>query len=509
MPRWCRSIGLAVALLAGAGLSFSTCAEPDMRKPVQTQSGWIQGQAAGSVTRYLGIPYAAPPVGALRWRRPQDPQPWQGLRPGGRFGSACAQIGGYFGSDDPLTFDRPYGSEDCLYLNVWAPAAAQTPRPVLVFIHGGAGVVGAASLPLYEATRLAGELGVVVVSLNYRLGTFGVIHLPALASGGAAVGCADCALFDQVKALQWVRDNIAAFGGDPENVTVMGHSAGGVSLWALLNSPLASGLLHKAIVLSGIPLATPRPQARAHSEELLVRLLQRDGRIAAADELGEYLRTLGDHGVRDYLYGKRSDEILEAARSIGPLPAEADEAQGLLNPVPTIIGSVDNEASLLLLKGFSTLDTMQLWTLINSGRGDLRVCDFLGPWAYLKFRVSVFLTNRVLRRAIDSSADRLAAASVPVYRYAFNWDHLPQPWRELFGSYHGLDIPFVFGNFIDKAPNFTHFSWTPESIESRELVHRQMTAGIKGFIESGDPARDPSAVQWRRWDSQHHYTVVR
>jgi para-nitrobenzyl esterase len=493
----------ALLLLGATSIPVPASAETaPAAAPVKIASGLLQGQPSGAVMRYLGIPYAAPPAGPLRWQPPQDVAAWSGVRQADRFGAACAQIGGYFGSDDPQTFDRPYGSEDCLTLNVWTPGSGGTARPVLVFIHGGAGVVGTSALPLYEATRLADELGAVIVSINYRLNFFGSIELPAV-GGDMPVG-----LLDQIKALHWVQDNVAAFGGDPANVTVMGHSAGGVSIWSMLRSPLASGLFQKSVILSGIPLTTKPETARAHSEKLLANLLLNDGLIADAGASPAYQQQLGLDGVRDYLYGKRTAEIVEASRDLKPVASEPDKGDDVLNPVPTIVGSVANEASMLLIKRFSHLDAMQLWTLINSGRDDLGALDFFSTWSYLKLKVTVFFANRALHGLVDRSADRLAATGVPVYRYAFEWDHLPSPWKKLFGAYHGIDVPFLFGNFLDDTPNFSRFTWSAETISQREALHRQMIAGLKGFIETGDPGHYPSDIQWQRWDEHHNDSIV-
>lgn len=486
---------------------------------VLTRAGWLQGEITDQAIRYLGIPYAAAPVGALRWKPPADPQAWTGVRRADRFGAPCAQIGGFFASDAAADFDHPYGSEDCLYLNVWTPHAPATRRPVVVFIHGGSGVAGAGSWSLYEASRLASELDAVVVNFNYRLSFFGSMHAEALTSGDPLADSGSYGLLDQLKALSWVRDNIAAFGGDPANVTVMGHSAGCVRVWSVLRSPLASGKVQRAICLSGIPMVGKREEAREHSDKLLVQLLQRDGLLRKPGELDAVKKRLGAAGLRDYLYGKSTDEIVEASRGIAAvadvgdgyvLPAESEsEPPGSGVAVPMMIGAVSNEASLLLARNFGKLDAQQFWSLINGGSRTLSSSDFFSPLSHLGYSVSTFFVNRYLLHKVDAGADQLAKAGVPVYRYAFEWDHLPQPWRDLFGAYHGLDLAFLFGNFIDQAPSFSRFSWMPETVAEREQLHRQFVAGIKGFVESGDPSAHPSDIHWRRWDQQREYTVIR
>ncbi|TJY60000.1 carboxylesterase/lipase family protein [Sinimarinibacterium sp. CAU 1509] len=500
-----RRATLATVLLTLATWSGTATPATPPSGPITTRSGDIQGHASGAVTRYLGIPFAAPPTGALRWHPPQLPTPWTGVRVADHYGSACAQIGGYFASNDEQTFDKPYGDEDCLYLNVWAPTNAAKPRPVLIYIHGGSGIYGTASLPLYEATRLAEGLNAVVVSLNYRLGVLGNDPLARLHGDDAP----SLALLDQLQALRWVKDNISGFDGDPSNVTVMGYSAGAVSIWAMLTSAEASGLFQKAMILSGIPLRTPPDKARAYVESWLAQLLLRDGRIDTIDAAPAQLAALGNDGIDEFLATRSSADLIEAGRTLGPSPAEPDTDVQIINKVPTLFGSVANEASMLLVKRYSTLDARQIWALINSSRNDLGATDFFTPWSYLKFRIASFFVNRKLHALVNAGADRVAAEHVPVYRYAFDWDAIPQPWRKAFGAYHGLDVPFIFGNFPADEPNFTRFSWTPETGEVRAKMHQAFVDSFRGFIETADPNQYASTIHWQRWDEGAPYTLIR
>ncbi|WP_332770487.1 carboxylesterase/lipase family protein [Phenylobacterium sp.] len=242
-----RVLGLALAL----SLALAACAQAEPRPPLAGEraralvdGGPIEGRSAGGVAAFRGVPYAAAPVGDLRWRPPQPVAAWTAPRDASRFGSDCLQ--------HPLpTFVDPGSgqprSEDCLYLNVWAPEQAKG-RPVMVWIHGGGFTIGSGAMAVSDGAALARQ-GVVVVTLNYRLGRFGFFAHPALARPGEPTG--NYAIMDQIAALQWVKRNIAAFGGDPTNVTVFGESAGGGSVLALMGSPAARGLFHKAIVESG------------------------------------------------------------------------------------------------------------------------------------------------------------------------------------------------------------------------------------------------------------------
>lgn len=225
---------------------------------VATRHGKIVGVVQEEIHIWRGIPYAAPPTGELRWRAPQPVTPWQDVRQADCFSCAswqditwCRELGG----GDPGNF-----SEDCLYLNVWAPAVRHEPLPVMVWLHGGGYTIGAGSLPPYDGHALA-KRGAIVVTVNYRLGHLGFFAHPAL-EGGEAECIHNFALLDQIAALRWVQDNIAAFGGDTQNVTLFGESVSARSVLSLMASPLAKGLFHKAIIQSGYTLPdTPREVA--------------------------------------------------------------------------------------------------------------------------------------------------------------------------------------------------------------------------------------------------------
>ena len=231
-------------LLAGALAAAAACAHA-APAPVITASGALQGVEAAGVVSYKGIPYAAAPVGDLRWRPPGPAPHWQGVRAADRYGNMCMQ------NVPPNTAwgDIPT-SEDCLYLNVWRPAAVSAPLPVMVWIHGGGFNIGASSWPQTEGSSLA-RRGVMLVELNYRMGKFGFFAHPALTKENPNGELGNYGLMDMIAALKWVKANAAAFGGDPANVTVFGESAGGMAVNFLMESPDARGLFQKAMVESG------------------------------------------------------------------------------------------------------------------------------------------------------------------------------------------------------------------------------------------------------------------
>ena len=498
------------ALLWGAMASWTATVEAGdkvLRPVAALEQGRVVGSRLDGIDRYLGIPYARPPTGALRWQPPQAPAAWQGAREATRFGSACAQTANYFTTNDPAAFDRPYGSEDCLYLNVWSPSgSAPAPRPVVVFIHGGSAVVGAASLPLYDGERLARELGAVFVSLNYRLGFLGIVNLPMLRSGDRLADSGSFALLDQIRALEWVQRNAASFGGHPQRVTVMGHSAGCSSIWNLMNSPLASGKFQKAVCLSGMPQQSTDTELAEPGRQLLSRLLIKDRRIATSEGLDDYLARQPANAVRGYLYGKSAVEVTTAARGIAVVRERVDGhvitsgPEGpLVNPVPAILGTTRDEMPFLLLRKFSPHTVSDMWRLIQS-REPLTQRDFFSGYLDLiQFKLVSWVVNARALARVGAAADLLAATQVPVYRYEFEWAQVPQPWKSLWGAYHGIDIPFLFGNFGLDHPDFTDFTWGASKPEDRERIHRQMVTALRGFIESSDPNRHDPALNWPRW----------
>lgn len=469
---------------------------------VQLADGAVQGQAEADgfpVVHYLGLPFAAAPVGERRWRAPQPLEPWQGVRDASRFAPACAQTGNFFASDDESTFGQLYGSEDCLYLNVWAPAAASDrPRPVLVFVHGGAGVAGSSALPAYNGRRLAYELDALVVTIQYRLGVFGSLHVPALQTGDALDDAGAFGVLDQIAALRWVQRNIGALGGDPAEVTVMGHSAGAVSLWTLMRSPLASGLFARAVSLSGIPMSHEYKDVRARSETFVANLEQaglRPQDAAAYRALSTTQVLAAGQGLK--AMGAYADGVV--------LPADDRRDGPLINAVPTLIGKVENEASMLLLLRYSRVDRDGLWDAIQQ-HDEIRRTDLLSWWGQLRLRVVGRLFNGLVERRIRRAADALVGQSVPVYRYVFEWDDFASPWQDIAGASHGLDVPFVFGNFQGDSAHYFRFAWSPASQPQRELIHRQLSVALGNFIRRSDP--DPLGEDWPIWDERRQLRRV-
>ncbi|WP_414712544.1 carboxylesterase/lipase family protein, partial [Sphingobium sp.] len=246
------SLPLRILLMTTLPIAGNTAAqaEPPAQPEVTIAEGRLRGTAENGVIAFKGIPFAQPPVGNLRWRAPQPIARWQGVRDASQYGHDCMQLP--FPSDAAPLGTPP--AEDCLYINVWKPEGAKAKLPVMVWIYGGGFVNGGSSPPTYSGAALAKQ-GIMVVSFNYRLGRFGTFAHPALTKADADKGLrANYGYLDQIAALQWVKANIAAFGGDAANVTIIGESAGGMSVHALLTSPMAEGLFQKAVIQSGGPM---------------------------------------------------------------------------------------------------------------------------------------------------------------------------------------------------------------------------------------------------------------
>lgn len=393
--------------------------------PLATPSGPVQGALEDGVAVFRGLPYAQPPTGALRWRAPQPLLPWTEVRAAAAAQPACPQKRGLSleGGGDPGRLD-----EDCLYLNVFAPPAdVSTKRPVMVWIHGGALIFGTGSLPLYDASALA-RRGAIVVTINYRLGPLGFFAHPAL-EAESPNGAVNFGLLDQIAALEWVRHNIAAFGGDAGNVTVFGQSAGAQSVLALMASPLAAGLFDRAIAQSpyGLPSHT-RAKALATG-------------VAIARNVG-----LSGLGATAAALRKVPAERLAAldgpALSLAPgfIVGDAAVPQPLLQAfqrgseaaVPLVIGSNSNDASVALAFG---IKPAALVTKLGGAKTLVRLL-------YPGVADDAELGRQVARDAVFTAfARRIAYLHVqraPTWRYYF--DH-----GRPSGAGHGIEVPYVMG----------------------------------------------------------------
>ena len=423
---------LFARLLVGSLMLACSCvaAAPSASAPTaSTLQGVVEGRNEAGVDVYLGIPFAAPPVGALRWREPQAAAAWTGTRKADRPAASCMQKPGIPVSDGG-TAGRL--SEDCLYLNVWTPQSATGgKRPVMVWIHGGALVFGSGNVALYDGSAFA-QRGAVVVTINYRLGALGFFSHPAI-DGADPSGPVNYGLFDQIAALRWVRDNIGAFGGDPGNVTLFGESAGAQSVLALFASPLSRGLFHRGIAQSpyGIPGHT-RASARTTSEQV-ASAVGLQGARASAQQLravpAERFFALGASGptlAPSFIIG---DAALP--RAILATFQKHDQAR-----LPLIVGSNSDEATVAMAFG---LDPAALVERLKAGK-------FLLKKLYPGVDNDAQLGREAVRDVVFTSFARriayLHSQSAPTWRYYFS--HVQESLRgKVPGVGHGGEIPFV------------------------------------------------------------------
>lgn len=464
---------IAILTVIAAGLSLAAAAPS--QPVVETAYGAIEGRVREGVRIFKGIPYAAPPVGALRWRPPSPPAAWTGARDAGAFGPACLQPelpGG----------PRDFGpqSEDCLTLNIWTPANAEK-APVMVWIHGGAFRIGSSSLAFYDGAAFA-RSGVVLVSINYRLGGFGFFAHPALRDeGGPDADAANFGLLDQIAALGWVKDNIAAFGGDPENVTVFGESAGGASILYLLTSDRARGLFQKAIVESGGGQQTARCAWRACKSQAPAS----EAAIAWAASLGLTEQTPGNLRAvpaRDVL----AIAPISAGLGFGPLIDDHSVsgdiyerlASGKGAAVPLIIGFNSHEASLMETFKLSPETVFAAFgPAIDKARRAYRVEErglSDGAFAAALFRDALFGAPAKIVAA------KIHETGAPVWRYYYDYV-LERRRGKAPGAGHGAEIPIVFDT-LDALPA----AQLLVSAEDRRMAD-QIHELLVNFAKSGEP----------------------
>ena len=488
---WALACALAVGAWLAAGSESSTTAsaayEAAGAPTVALPAGIVQGARDGGLDIFKGIPFAASPVGALRWREPAPVVGWQGVRIATACGNACIQMPGASadtgGDPGPL-------SEDCLYLNVWTPRADPSLRlPVMVWIHGGALTLGAASVALYDGAPLATR-GAVVVTINYRLGALGFFAHPALdaENRGRAI---NFGLLDQVAALKWVRQNIGAFGGDPNNVTSFGESAGGQSVLALFASPLARGLFNKGIAESAYGLPShPRDKART-SGIAVATALGLNGADATLAELravpAEKFGSLKGQGLSlapSFVIG---DAVLPKA--ILDVFKEGGEA-----PVPLIIGSNSNEATIAVAFG---VDPAKLVERMGLARIPLQSL-------YPGVASDANLGRESVRDLIFTTYARRVAYNhsrkAPTWRYYFDYVPVELRGKEP-GVPHGGEIAFVMGTG-DLSPR-TKDTFTDDD---RAMSNRIGDYWIT-FARSGQPA-PAGQVPWPRDGIDNAQTMI-
>ncbi len=496
---------LLAAMGAGPAASSQTPAPSQAPPVVRVESGELQGVVDDGVASFKGIPFAAPPVGDLRWRPPQPAARWTGVRQAAEFGADCMQ--GRFGPPPaPGAPPARVPSEDCLFLNVWRPASA-TPGaklPVMVWIHGGGFMGGSGASPTTSGAQFA-KHGVVLVSLNYRLGRFGFFAFPALSRERPEETKGNYAYMDQIAALQWVKRNIAAFGGDPDNVTIFGFSAGGVSVHSLLASPMARGLFHKAIAESG----------GSRDSVLTARPMREDGvdpnYPVSAETIGiNFARSMGIEGTDDAALARL--RALSAEQVLRGAPAPAGANAPPIETTPILDGKLVTETAetaykahrqprVPLLLGSNSADTAgnrvkattkeQLFA--RFGQRSAQAKAAYDPDGSTDLAVLVARANDDFGQAEPArfAANAFAANGSPVYLYRFSYVQTAMRERLRAGAPHGGEIGYVFDTLSagrGGAP-------TPGD----EAVARMAQSYWVNFARTGDP-NGPGLPAWPRHD---------
>ena len=481
-------------LLVVLGLALPAAAEPSAA--IDAPAGKLQGEVSGQIRIFKGIPFALAPAGARRWKPPLPVPKWKGTRDATKFGPACVQPRAR--SESIYSWNLASMSEDCLSLNIWAPADARK-APVFVWIHGGALTTGTASDPLYDGSRFA-ERGIIVVTINYRLGVLGYFTHPALSAESRRNISGNYGLLDQIEALRWVKRNIEAFGGDASNVTIAGESAGGLSVMYLMAAPDARGLFAKAIAESAYMISTPELRSTTFGdvagEPAGVWLA---GKLGAGDLAG--LRSM-DAGV--LTEGAAAAGWLPFGTIVGRvLPRQLVEVfdRGDLAKVPILAGFYSGEIrSLRFLVPAPPADAATYEKQIRERYADLSAA-FLERYPSSNMLESMFATTR--DAMYGWTAERLVAkqTAVGAPSYLYYFDH-GYPVAESMGlhAFHASELPYVFGTASKTPPHWPAVPATPAEAQLSDA----MLSYWATFARDGKPNAS-GTPQWSPYGTERAY----
>lgn len=560
-PRWSRYNGSGDV---NAAASFSCVPYEDV-SPTQrsTHLGAVIGtdhSASSGTYSWKGIPFARAPVGDLRWKAPVEPAAWTTPRFAQSFGNACSSAGRLYGPGLNNRFDasvgstlgQTVGSEDCLYLNIWRPASAATRLPVMVFVHGGSNITGYTADPAYDFAALARTANAVVVSVNYRLGVLGFFNLGQLKTGANVLDdSGNFAILDIVKALQFVNRNIAGFGGDAANVTLMGHSAGAVNVFAVVTSPLvvnaSPALVHKWVPMSGgAALASELPAGslpglaravdfRGQADFLLNQLVIADGLAADATAAAALIASKTPAEVAAYLRGKSADAIWQAvvtrlapvgAGGSGPIPEGSVVATSPMEAIragryvkgPVLMSNTRDEGKLFptLLPRVGgvngrLINDATVFSIAFQYQPERPPQTTLEQWipaSYLPVTTPVTGWNaktEELNAAFFLAGRDVAMAALRtqqsnIWYWRFDWDDMPAPFNDIFGAAHGFDLPFAFGNLGPWL--YANISYTQATLPGRQSLSDAMMRSLGAFARNGDPNHFGLGVTWPTWPAR-------
>jgi para-nitrobenzyl esterase len=490
---------------------------------VHVGTGQLQGRRSGSTTIFEGIPFAAPPVGALRWREPQPTASWPGVRDATKPGSACVQNDtglDRFVSPLAATYGVTYAgqkvasSEDCLYLNVWIPNWPARGLPVMVWMHGGSNTAGSGAQTTYDGISLASH-GVILVTINYRLGVMGFFSHPEISKESGHRCSGNYGLLDQLAALRWVRQNIAQFGGNPENITLFGESAGAIDAGVLMISPLSSGLFRRAILESGPPfgLGSARTLAEAEAVGTAVGKAAPGKSKSALENLrnlpaGEVVK-LAATIVGSQFKGFDPNSPIVDGWLLPQTPARAF-ASGRIQNVDLLIGLNGRELSAFRVAAAMALKQTGQPVKSNGGASDAlknlanTTRPLYGGWT--NSAIAVYLSKAMIHRdaAIDQATNDMMmacpigaisalvhAAGQRAFVYRFDRS-IPGKGENELGAFHGLEIPYVFDAFEDRG-----WRWLPFS-ETDHKLSRLMQNYWTNFAKTGDP-NSAGLPTWSAW----------
>ncbi len=501
---------VTLLLLLGASTAVAAANKPQSTVLiVKIGSGKVRGTISGDLAIFKGVPYAAPPVGNLRWRPPQPVKPWTGVRAATAYGHDCMQLP--FPNDAAPLRTQP--SEDCLYLNVWVPRNRSTkPLPVMFWIYGGGFVNGGSSPAPYDGSHFA-EKGVVFVSFNYRLGRFGFFAFPALLKESGPVG--NYALMDQIAALKWVQRNIAAFGGDPNQVTIFGESAGGRSVNMLVTSPEAKGLFARAMIESGggrnnllpaDPLNQPGPNGRPSTVQTGINFARSMGIHGTDAKALAKLRALPAekivNGINMATMARQADTysgaILDGA--IVPRSPESAYKNCQQNPVAAVVGA--NSADL----GFSSAKTVdEIFARFGTDAAEARRAFHVKPSDSVSEVAQQVGRVQTMIEPARFVAQRVAACGQHSYEYRFSYVATPLR-KKLSGAPHSSEIPYVFDTIRKSSWGNLGKGLTAEDLK----IAAQMNSYWANFAKTGDP-NGPGLPHWPRFtpsgDELMNFTV--